>query len=36
MQHVSVMPVETLEALQLQSGFSVIDATAAWAGIPGS
>jgi len=32
MHHVSVMPAESLEALQLQSGFSVIDATAGMGG----
>lgn len=32
MHHVSVMPVESLEALQLRSGFTVIDATAGMGG----
>ena len=32
MQHVPVMPVESLEALQLQSGYSVVDATAGMGG----
>jgi len=32
MQHVSVMPAETLEALQLQSGFSALDCTLGLAG----
>jgi len=32
MQHISVMPAESLEALQLRSGYSVIDATAGMGG----
>ena len=32
MQHISVMPAETMEALQLRSGDSVIDATAGMGG----
>ena len=32
MQHVSVMPAETMEALQLQNGYSVVDATTGMGG----
>ena len=32
MQHVSVMPAETMEALQLRSGYSAVDATAGMGG----
>lgn len=32
MQHISVLPAETMEALQLRSGDSVIDATAGMGG----
>ncbi|MFN0100854.1 MAG: 16S rRNA (cytosine(1402)-N(4))-methyltransferase RsmH [Bryobacteraceae bacterium] len=32
MQHVPVMPAETMEALQLRSGYSVVDATAGLGG----
>ena len=32
MQHISVMPAETMEALQLRSGYSVVDATAGMGG----